>query len=80
MAGDEAFIESLAEGKMQVKVVTMLGNSGALTFTQDEQGLKIRLPSNHSGSMAWTFRIEESADRPHLRKRDHRDIPIGNAK
>jgi alpha-L-fucosidase len=57
--GSEALITSLASGRPSgtVASVTLLGNTGSLNFTQDEQGLKIRLPAEHSGSMAWAFRI-----------------------
>ncbi len=57
--GHEAVLESLATGKSNGKIesITLLGKSGGLDFTQDKQGLTIKLPAEHSGSIAWSFRI-----------------------
>lgn len=57
--GAEAVIASMAADKAQGKVdrVTLLGDDRALDFTQDLEGLKIRLPAEHSGSVAWSFKI-----------------------
>jgi hypothetical protein len=52
--GTEAAIASVT-GK--VDRVTLLGNPAPLEFTQDAQGLKIKLPASHSGSTAWVFKI-----------------------
>ena len=38
--------------------VTLLGHPGALEFTQDERGLRIKLPAQPSGGPAWVFKIE----------------------
>ena len=53
--GPEAVISSLANQK--IESVTLLGSPGKLTFTQDAQGLKIKLPAEHSSSLAWSFEI-----------------------
>jgi alpha-L-fucosidase len=58
--GTEATIASLATGKGKVESVTLLGTAGALAFTQDEHGLTIKLPAEHSGSIAWSFKITYS--------------------
>jgi alpha-L-fucosidase len=52
--GKEAVISSV---KQKVDGVTLLGNSTPLEFTQDADGLKIKLPAIRSGSVAWTFKI-----------------------
>jgi len=52
--GPEAVIASVKE---RVAGVTLLGSSTPLDFTQDAQGLRIKLPASHSGSMAWTLKI-----------------------
>jgi alpha-L-fucosidase len=58
--GTEATIASLATGNGKVDSVTLLGNAGALAFTQDEHGLKIKLPADRSGNIAWAFKITGS--------------------
>jgi alpha-L-fucosidase len=58
-AGD-AVVASLAAGSPAGKAaaVTLLGHPGALEFTQDERGLRIKLPAQPSGGPAWVFKIE----------------------
>ncbi len=57
----EASIPSLALGGAnsvpKIQNVALLGHSGKLTFTQDEAGLKIRLPERQPSSHAVAFRI-----------------------
>jgi hypothetical protein len=36
----------------------MLGNRTALSFSQDDAGLKIKLPAEKPGNYAYVFRIE----------------------
>jgi alpha-L-fucosidase len=57
--GTEATIASLGDNpaKDKVRSVTLLGSAEALDYTQDERGLKIRLPADQAGSLAWAFRI-----------------------
>lgn len=52
-------ISALAGGKVAGKVegVTLLGRDGALKFSQDAAGLHIELPEQHTGSIAWSFKI-----------------------
>jgi alpha-L-fucosidase len=62
----DAVIASLASDKVQGKVdsVTMLGHAGSLDFTQDAQGLRIKLPAEHPGATAWSFKITGLKLRP----------------
>jgi alpha-L-fucosidase len=53
----KAVIASLAANVGKVQAVTLLGHEGELAFTQDDQGLSIQLPAEHTGSTAWAFRI-----------------------
>ena len=46
---------SLAEGK--IASVTMLGHVGSLQFTQDEDGLKVKLPADRPCGYAYTLKI-----------------------
>jgi len=58
--GDTTIITSLASGKTQegkIENVSLLGHSGTLQFTQDEQGLKIRMPSARPCDYAYALRI-----------------------
>jgi alpha-L-fucosidase len=55
--GGEAVISALGYGAGKVSRVELLGHAGALTFSQDEQGLKVTLPAEHSAGMAWVLRI-----------------------
>jgi alpha-L-fucosidase len=52
--GEQAVISSVTA---KVGSVTLLGTSTPLSFTQDAAGLTIKLPADHSGSIAWTFKI-----------------------
>jgi alpha-L-fucosidase len=63
--GDTADIASLAKGKAldgqvpkgRIKSVTLLGNPGKLKFTQDADGLKVKLPTVKPCDYAWTLKI-----------------------
>jgi alpha-L-fucosidase len=57
--GQQAVIASLATGKVDgtVTSVSLLGHDGALTFTQDADGLKITLPSDQPCKYAYSFKI-----------------------
>jgi alpha-L-fucosidase len=58
--GDTAIIPSLATGKApegKITSVTLLGNDGELQFTQDDQGLKVKLPAQGALKYAFTLKI-----------------------
>jgi alpha-L-fucosidase len=63
--GDTAVITSLAKGKLldgqlpqgKIKTVTLLGSPGKLKFTQDAEGLKIKLPAERPCDYAFAFKI-----------------------
>jgi alpha-L-fucosidase len=57
--GNQAVIASLANGKVDgtVTSVALLGHEGALTFTQDTEGLKITLPPDQPCKYAFSFKI-----------------------
>ena len=63
--GDTAVIASLAKGKAldgqvpkgRIKSVTLLGSPGKLKFTQDADGLKVKLPTDKPCDYAWTLKI-----------------------
>ena len=58
--GEEAAIASLARGKApagKVESVTLLGHGGALEFTQDEAGLKVKLPARKPGEYAFALKV-----------------------
>jgi len=58
--GDTAVIASLAAGKApegKIQSVTLLGHDGKLEFTQDEQGLKVKLPAERPCDYAYALRI-----------------------
>jgi len=55
--GSEALITSLAADQGKVESVSLLGRPGELAFTQDAQGLRIKLPAEHAGEMAWAVRV-----------------------
>jgi len=63
--GDTAVITSLAKGKAldglvpqgKIKTVTILGSPGKLKFTQDADGLKVKLPADKPCDYAWTLKI-----------------------
>ena len=44
--------------QIKVKAVRLLGAAEAVTFTQDAQGLHLRLPGVRTGAHAWVYRIE----------------------
>ncbi len=56
----QAIITSLATGLVKGKVenVTLLGYYGKLKFMQDNEGLKIDLPTEKIGDIAYAFKIE----------------------
>ncbi len=54
--GDEAVIGSL--GSRKIGKVTLQGGSGSLNFSQDVQGLRVKLPGSHDASLAYVLRIE----------------------
>jgi len=53
-------ISSIKPDAMKVKSVKMLGYKGQITFTQDEQGLKLTFPVEKPCEFAYTFKIEGS--------------------
>jgi alpha-L-fucosidase len=58
--GDTALIPSLAAGKApegKITSVTLLGDDGKLEFTQDDQGLKVRLPAQGARKYAYALKI-----------------------
>jgi alpha-L-fucosidase len=58
--GEEAVITSLAKTNSmtaKIKTVTMLGNKGKLEFTQDDTGLKVKLPAVAPGKYAYVLKI-----------------------
>ena len=63
--GDTAVIKSLAKGKVldgqvpkgKIKRVTILGSPGKLKFTQDADGLKVKLPADKPCDFAYTLKI-----------------------
>jgi alpha-L-fucosidase len=57
--GGDAVVTSLAAGSPAGKPtgVTLLGHAGPLEFTQDEQGLKIKLPAAQPSGGAWVLKI-----------------------
>ena len=50
-------IKSLPLGQKNVKDVTLLGNDGSLTFTQDAAGLTVKLPATAPCKYAYTLKI-----------------------
>jgi len=40
-----------------VPTVALLGGVGSLDFTQDGQGLRVKLPKNRPDTMAWSLKI-----------------------
>ena len=53
----EAAIAALASGKAKIESVSLLGSTQKVDFTQDEQGLKVRLPADHLAAMAWSLKV-----------------------
>jgi alpha-L-fucosidase len=59
--GEQAIITALATGKApagKIRSVHLLGGTAALSFSQDEGGLRIKLPVERVGKCAYVFRIE----------------------
>ncbi|UEG55007.1 alpha-L-fucosidase [Mucilaginibacter daejeonensis] len=55
----EALVKKLALNKVgKIEKVGLLGNSALLEFTQTTDGLKIRLPQNAPGNIAYVFKID----------------------
>jgi alpha-L-fucosidase len=42
----------------KVRSVHLLGTAKQVPFTQDEQGLHLRLPTTRPGAHAWVYRID----------------------
>jgi alpha-L-fucosidase len=58
--GERAVITSLASGKPsrgKIKSVRLLGHKGALSFSQDEMGLRVTMPPAQVGEYAFVLRI-----------------------
>ncbi|MGA2233124.1 MAG: alpha-L-fucosidase [Tepidisphaeraceae bacterium] len=58
--GDTAVITSLATGKSpegKIESVTLLGHDGNLEFTQDDQGLKVKMPAQRPCNYAYSLKI-----------------------
>ncbi len=58
--GEQAVITSLATGKApegKIESVTLLGHAGKLEFTQDADGLKVKMPANQPCKFAFAFKI-----------------------
>jgi alpha-L-fucosidase len=58
--GNHVTITSLAQAKLteeRVTTVSMLGSKDNLSFTQDNNGLKVNLPANPPGDIAYTLKI-----------------------
>ena len=50
------------EGK--ITGVTLLGNAGELEFTQDDQGLKVKLPAQGAMMYAYALKISDLKTNP----------------
>ena len=58
--GEEAVIASIVEGQKldgKIATVTMLGSDGKLEFTQDDTGLKVKLPAAAPCKYAYVLKI-----------------------
>jgi alpha-L-fucosidase len=55
--GDTAVITSLGTGKGKIASVTLLGHTGKLEFTQDETGLRVKLPAERPCDYAYALKI-----------------------
>lgn len=53
-----AVIKSLAKSVGKIKSVELLGNTGKLTFTQNESGLNVQLPNKDFGDLPFALRIK----------------------
>jgi alpha-L-fucosidase len=60
--GEQATITSLNSTESQVNQVQMLGVDGFLSFTQDQAGLKVRLPAQKPCHYAYVFKITFARD------------------
>jgi alpha-L-fucosidase len=59
--GEQAVITSLGTGKApagKIQSVRLLGSKATLSFSQDEGGLKIKVPVQKVGNYVYVFRIE----------------------
>jgi alpha-L-fucosidase len=55
--GEDVVIHSISS-QVKVKAVKLLGSAQAVSFSQDAQGLRLRVPSRRPGDYAWVYRIE----------------------
>ncbi len=55
--GEQAILTSLKSAEGQVKRVQMLGVDGVLSFTQDQSGVKVKLPGKKPCQYAYTLKI-----------------------
>jgi alpha-L-fucosidase len=55
--GSEVTITSLGKSAGKVETIEMLGEKGRLRFTQEESGLKVRLPSRQPSEHAFALKI-----------------------
>jgi len=58
--GEQAVIGSLAAGKApegKIESVSLLGNPGKLEFTQDADGLKVKMPAEQPCKHAFALKI-----------------------
>ncbi|GEM_PF-746486 len=59
--GAQAAIAALSSSKAPgIKSVTLLGNAGTLTYTQDSTGLKVQMPATHTGQYAFALKVSYS--------------------
>lgn len=61
--GEQAVITSLASGKSpqgKIEKVELLGHDGALHFTQDVDGLKVKMPADKPCDFAYSLKISRS--------------------
>ncbi|MDE3237054.1 MAG: alpha-L-fucosidase [Bacteroidota bacterium] len=54
---EEIIITSLPRNAGEVQSVGLLGSNEKINFSQDSDGLKVRLPANLPGDIAWTLKI-----------------------
>lgn len=55
--GGQALIRSITT-QVKVKAVKLLGGGEGVPFTQDAEGLHLRLPARRPGAYAWVYRID----------------------
>lgn len=78
--GEEVVIPSLANDKVSGKIekVNLLGHKGALEFTQDETGLKVRLPTEKPCEHAFALEVSGlKLDKVQSRKPGSPGLPPG---